>query len=59
MKLDGVALEEEYCRILSEHGKETTNYGRCKAQNRIQEPALLRKLVADLIGFGELVEHRW
>lgn len=51
-ELDGAALEEEYRRILSELGKETTNLGVVfrKAQNRIQEPALLRKLVVDLIG---------
>jgi type I restriction enzyme M protein len=51
-QLDGIALEEEYRRILSELGKETTNLGVIfrKAQNRIQEPALLRKLVVDLIG---------
>src|SRR5690606_32212978 len=51
-ELEGVPLEEEYRRILSELGKETTNLGVVfrKAQNRIQEPALLRKLVVDLIG---------
>lgn len=50
--LDGVALEEEYRRVLAELGKEATNLGVVfrKAQNRIQEPALLRKLVVDLIG---------
>jgi type I restriction enzyme M protein len=51
-KLDGVPLEVEYRRILSELGKETTNLGVVfrKAQNRIQEPSLLRKLIVDLIG---------
>jgi type I restriction enzyme M protein len=51
-ELDGLALEEEYRRILSELGKESTNLGVIfrKAQNRIQEPALLRKLIVDLIG---------
>lgn len=51
-ELDGAALEEEYRRILRELGKETSNLGVIfrKAQNRIQEPALLRKLVVDLIG---------
>ncbi|WP_307786932.1 type I restriction-modification system subunit M [Mycolicibacterium mengxianglii] len=51
-ELDGLMLEEEYRRILSELGKESTNLGVIfrKAQNRIQEPALLRKLIVDLIG---------
>lgn len=51
-ELDGLALEEEYRRILSELGKESTNLGVIfrKAQNKIQEPALLRKLIVDLIG---------
>src|SRR5699024_3320675 len=46
-ELDGSALEDEYRRVLSELGKETSNLGVIfrKAQNRIQEPALLRKLV--------------
>ncbi len=50
--LKGVELEVEYRRILSELGRETTNLGVIfrKAQNRIQEPALLRKLIVDLIG---------
>ena len=51
-ELDGSALEGEYRRILAELGKESTNLGVIfrKAQNRIQEPALLRKLIVDLIG---------
>lgn len=51
-ELDGSALEVEYRRILSELGKESSNLGVIfrKAQNRIQEPALLRKLIVDLIG---------
>lgn len=51
-ELDGSALEDEYRRILAELGKESTNLGVIfrKAQNRIQEPALLRKLIVDLIG---------
>ncbi len=50
--LDGDALENEYRRILTELGKERTNLGVVfrKAQNRVQEPALLRKLIVDLIG---------
>ncbi|MGV0625300.1 type I restriction-modification system subunit M [Mycolicibacter minnesotensis] len=52
LELDGSALEDEYRRVLSELGKEATNLGVIfrKAQNRIQEPALLRKLIVDLIG---------
>ena len=51
-ELDGSALEEEYRRVLTELGKESTNLGVIfrKAQNRIQEPALLRKLIVDLVG---------
>ncbi len=51
-ELDGSALEDEYRRVLTELGKESTNLGVIfrKAQNRIQEPALLRKLIVDLIG---------
>ena len=51
-RLDGDALENEYRRILTELGKEPTNLGVVfrKAQNRVQEPALLRKLIVDLIG---------
>jgi len=50
--LDGDKLENEYRRILTELGKEPTNLGVVfrKAQNRVQEPALLRKLIVDLIG---------
>ena len=51
-ELAGSALEEEYRRVLTELGKESTNLGVIfrKAQNRIQEPALLRKLIVDLVG---------
>ncbi|WP_404315532.1 N-6 DNA methylase [Prescottella equi] len=51
-KLDGTLLEEEYRRILSELGKEPTNLGVVfrKAESRVREPALLSKLVRDLIG---------
>ena len=52
VRLDGDALENEYRRILTGLGKEPTNLGVVfrKAQNRVQEPALLRKLIVDLIG---------
>lgn len=51
-ELDGLALEDEYRRVLTELGKESTNLGVIfrKAQNKIQEPALLRKLIVDLVG---------
>lgn len=51
-ELHGDALENEYRRVLNALGKETTNLGVVfrKAQNRVQEPALLRKLIVDLIG---------
>lgn len=51
-RLDGDALEREYRHILAELGKQKTNLGVVfrKAQNRVQEPALLRKLIVDLIG---------
>lgn len=50
--LNGLELEVEYRRILDELSKQTTNLGVIfrKAQNKIQEPALLRKLIVDLIG---------
>ncbi|CAM3468854.1 SAM-dependent DNA methyltransferase [Mycobacterium frederiksbergense] len=50
--LNGLDLEVEYRRILDELSKQATNLGVIfrKAQNKIQEPALLRKLIVDLIG---------
>ncbi|OMC00544.1 type I restriction-modification system subunit M [Mycolicibacterium fortuitum] len=53
--LNGLDLEVEYRRILDELSKQTTNLGVIfrKAQNKIQEPALLRKLIVDLIGSEE------
>lgn len=50
--LSGDELEIEYQRLLRELGKEPTNLGVIfrKAQNRVQEPALLRRLIRDLIG---------
>jgi type I restriction enzyme M protein len=51
-ELTGLELEVEYRGILDQLGKQTTNLGVIfrKAQNKIQEPALLRKLIVDLIG---------
>jgi len=48
---DGAELEAHYIRILSELGKEDGIIGVIfrKAQNRITDPAKLRKLIADLI----------
>jgi len=51
MTLEGDALEIHYRHILEELGKRKGMLGTVfqKAQNKIQEPALLRKLIADLI----------
>lgn len=48
---DGAELEAHYIRTLSELGKQEGIIGVIfrKAQNRIQDPAKLRKLIADLI----------
>lgn len=50
--LSGDELEIEYQRLLRELGKQPTNLGVIfrKAQNRVQEPSLLRRLIRDLIG---------
>ncbi|MBT2536284.1 class I SAM-dependent DNA methyltransferase [Arthrobacter sp. ISL-69] len=50
--LSGDTLEVEYQRLLRELGKQPTNLGVIfrKAQNRVQEPSLLRRLIRDLIG---------
>ncbi|SFK68450.1 type I restriction enzyme M protein [Streptosporangium canum] len=50
-KLTGAALEEAYREALAELGKEKGILGTVfrKAQNRVQEPALLRKLIVDLM----------
>lgn len=50
--LSGDELEIEYQRVLRELGKQPTNLGVIfrKAQNRVQEPSLLRRLIRDLIG---------
>ena len=48
---DGVALEVQYLRVLSELGKHPGMLGVIfrKAQNRIQDPAKLKRLIVDLI----------
>ncbi|MGW0073385.1 type I restriction-modification system subunit M N-terminal domain-containing protein, partial [Streptosporangium sandarakinum] len=50
-KLTGAALEETYREALTELGKEKGILGTVfrKAQNRVQEPALLQKLIVDLM----------
>lgn len=49
---DGDALEAHYRHLLAELGKQTGMLGVIfrKAQNRIQDPAKLRRLIVDLIG---------
>jgi type I restriction enzyme M protein len=51
MALEGDALEKHYRKILEELGKRKGMLGAVflKAQNKIQDPALLRRLIADLI----------
>jgi len=51
LALDGDALEVHYRHVLTELGREPGMLGVVfrKAQNRIQDPAKLRRLVADLI----------
>ncbi len=51
LALDGVELENHYRHILAELGKKTGMLGMIfrKAQNKIQDPAKLRRLIADLI----------
>lgn len=51
MKLDGEALEGHYRKILSELGAKSGMLGLIfrKGQNKIQDPAKLRRLIADLI----------
>lgn len=51
IKEDGAELETQYIRVLSELGKQEGIIGVIfrKAQNKIQDPAKLRKLIADLI----------
>lgn len=51
LEKDGAELEAHYIRTLSELGKQEGIIGVIfrKAQNKIQDPAKLRKLIADLI----------
>lgn len=52
LEKDGAELEAHYIRVLSELGRQEGIIGVIfrKAQNRITDPAKLRKLIADLIG---------
>jgi type I restriction enzyme M protein len=51
IRLDGDALETQYRHVLIELGKQKGTLGIIfrKAQNKIQDPAKLRRLIADLI----------
>jgi type I restriction enzyme M protein len=51
MALEGDALEKHYRKALEEPGKRKGMLGAVflKAQNKVQDPALLRRLIADLI----------
>ncbi len=51
-RLDGDDLEVQYRHILAELGKQPGTLGVIfrKAQNKIQDPAKLRRLISDLIG---------
>ena len=51
MRLDGDSLEVQYLHILAELGKYPGTLGVIfrKAQNKIQDPAKLKRLVSDLI----------
>src|SRR5215203_2910692 len=51
IRLDGDELEVHYRHVLSELGKQLGLLGVVfrKAQNRIQDPAKLRRLIVDLI----------
>ncbi len=52
LQQDGDALEIHYRHLLTELGKQSGTLGVIfgKAQNRIQDPAKLRRLIVDLIG---------
>jgi type I restriction enzyme M protein len=52
LDLDGQDLEDEYNHILRQFGQRSDTLGVIfrKAQNRIQDPAKLKKLIVDLIG---------
>ena len=51
LKLDGIELEQHYRTLLEALGKEPGMLGLIfrKAQNKVQNPALLRRLIVDLI----------
>ena len=51
LKLDGDDLEIHYCHTLEELGRQSGMLGVIfrKAQNKIQDPAKLRRLIVDLI----------
>ncbi len=51
LALDGVELENHYRHVLAELGKKPGMLGMIfrKAQNKVQDPAKLRRLIADLI----------
>src|SRR5436190_16097084 len=55
MALDGDALEVHYRHVLEQLGKQHGTLGVIfrKAQNKIQDPAKLRRLIADLINREE------
>jgi type I restriction enzyme M protein len=56
VRKDGDALETHYRHILEELGKKDGMLGIIfrKAQNKIQDPAKLKRLIADLIDRGEV-----
>src|ERR1700704_1549699 len=51
-RLDGDALESHYRHVLTELGKQPGMLGVIfrKAQNKVQDPAKLKRLITDLIG---------
>src|SRR5512147_42566 len=57
LALDGVDLENHYRHVLAELAKKTGMLGMIfrKAQNKVQDPAKLRRLIADLIDREEWV----
>ncbi len=52
LKLDGDQLETQYRKVLEGLGKQPGALGEVfqKATNRVQQPAILRRLIVDLIG---------
>lgn len=55
MELDGDELETHYRKLLETLGKQPGALGAIfqKAQNKVQQPAILRRLIVDLIGAEE------